>query len=156
MLKSTAMEPARKEIIVASVFGFFLGICFAFLASNVKNIKIQIKPNLNSPVSQTQNTSDASPSPASQAEPIAFTVTSPEDGVITDKDNITVEGKADTKAAIVITDEVKDTSVIPDPDGSFSAKISLTEEENIIVISAFLDGQQESVQKLVVYEKPEE
>lgn len=154
MLKSTPMEPAKKEILIASLFGFFLGIFFAFLASNVKNIKI--KPNIIKPTSQTQDPTTASPSPTPQSEPISFTLISPDDETITNKDSVSVEGKADPQSIIIVSDEENDSIVIPNSDGSFSAKVSLTSEENNIIISTYKGGQQESVQRLVVYEKPEQ
>lgn len=150
------MDTAKKEMLIAGFIGLFLGLSIGFLATNIKNIKISTsfqKPVPSEETSPPENTTEENPS---QKLPLSLSVSAPDDESVTTLDKITIEGKTDPQAIVIVSDENTETVVTPNSDGSFKSKVTLTAEENQIVITSYNNSQTEVVKRLVVYDKPEE
>lgn len=145
------MDTAKKEILIAGLIGLFLGLSLGFFASNIKNIKIST--SFQKPIPKETSLPTETPS---EITTTSLSIIAPDDESVTNIEKITIEGKTDPKAIVVISDENDETVVTPNIDGTFASKVTLTPEENQIIITSYLDNQTETVKRLVVYDKPEE
>lgn len=119
----------KKEMIVAIVFGVLLGLIVAFLmvlrvrqsgGQNKISTENQITPKV-----MTKN---------SQLQPLE--ITSPSADSITDKNTITIKGKALKDSLIVVESPIKDLAVKNSKE-DFSISFPLSLGENIILITAY-------------------
>lgn len=147
------MDTVKKEMLIAGLIGLFAGLGLGFLASNVKNIKIST--SFKKPVPMTSPTEAPSGKTANESI-LSLSLSSPDDESVTTLDTITIEGKTDPKAIVVISTEEDETIVTPVADGSFSLKVTLTPEENQLVVTSYKDSESKIIRRLVVYDKPEE
>lgn len=136
----------RKEIIIAIVVGFVLGliITFGIYTANraIKN-KNQAKSNQPSPL----GFATPLPSPLTNLE-----ITEPENNSVVDKDKIIVSGKADPKTAIAILGEDFDDLVYSDNEGLFSTEVPLVGGANEIkIISMGISNEKQEKVLTIVY-----
>jgi len=148
------MDTVKKEMLIAGLIGLFIGLGLGFLASNIKNIKIST--SFQKPISSEVLPTEEPNKETGKEQVLSLSVTSPEDESVTSLSNIIIEGKTDPKSLVVISTEEDESIVTPLTDGSFSLKISLTPEENQLVITSYSNMGSETVKRLVVYDKPEE
>lgn len=148
------MDTAKKEMLIAGLVGLFLGLSIGFFASNIKSVKIST--SFQKPIPKETGQPSESPLITAGASSLSLSITSPDDESVTTIEKITIEGKTDPKAIIIVSDENDETVVTPNNDGSFTSKVTLTPEENQIVITSYKDGQIETAKRLVVYDKPED
>lgn len=135
----------KKEIGVAIFFGVVLGLVVAiFMIINFWGAGGQRQNITGSSVSPTPKTKEV------QIKPLV--ITQPTDSSITNKNNITIKGKADIKQLIVIQSPIKDT-VLNNEKEDFSLNFPLALGENIITISAYAKKSQSipQVKTLKVY-----
>ncbi len=119
----------KKEIIIAIVFGVLLGLVVAVLmVLRVRQSGEQNKiptENQVTPKVMTKN---------SQLQPLE--ITSPAANSITDKDTITIKGKALKDSLIVVESPIKDLAVKNSKE-DFSISFPLSLGENIISITSY-------------------
>lgn len=149
------MDTAKKEMFIAGLVGLFLGLSIGFFASNIKNVKIST--TFQKPIPKETGQPTESPlETASASSSLSLSIISPDDESVTTIEKITIDGKTDPKAIVVVSDENDETVVTPNSDGSFTSKVTLTPEENQIVITSYKGNQTEMVKRLVIYDKPED
>lgn len=149
------MDTAKKEMLIAGLVGLFLGLSIGFFASNIKNVKIST--TFQKPIpKETTGPLESPLETASSSSTLSLSITAPDDESVTTIEKITIDGKTDPKAIVIVSDENDETVVTPSSDGSFTSKVTLTPEENQIIITAYKDNQTETVKRLVVYDKPED
>jgi len=117
----------RKEVIIAIIIGFFLGLvlAFGFWTANqaVKDKKIE----------QTVKVSNSTPSPSPVA---SFSIDSPENNLVSDKNKIQVSGKTNPLAVIVAYSEDNQNFTTADESGFFSLNVDLVKGSNIYTIKS--------------------
>ncbi|MBI2036626.1 hypothetical protein HYT17_03280 [Candidatus Microgenomates bacterium] len=111
---------------------------------------------------QNQRASSIFPQLPSPASPSAtngrslLEISSPPDGLVTDSKTVEVAGKSQPKALIVINTNSSDYIITAQDDGSFAQKITLSDLENIIGITAYTEnGSSETQELLIVYNTEE-
>ena len=117
----------RKEVIIAIIIGFFLGLvlAFGFWTANqaVKDKKTE----------QTVKVSNSTPSPSPVA---SFSIDSPENNLVSDKNKIQVSGKTTPMAVIIAYSEDNQNFTIADENGFFSLNVDLVKGSNIYTIKS--------------------
>lgn len=128
--KAKIALPVRKELLIAIVVGFGLGLVIIFGIRTANQAVNKITP------SETQTAAKTSPTPIISQE-FLLTVNSPEDDSISDKEKIVVSGQTGSGAtlAIVFTDGEK--IIQADDNGSFTGEITLIGGINQIEITAY-------------------
>lgn len=135
-----------KETILAGVAGFVLGLAAAWAVWSLP----QILPQKKSPTIVEQ-----SPAP-SLAEGFSLTLAAPEDGALSDSGEVTVSGKTQAGATVVISGPSADDVLEASSDGSFTTKVTLDEGANEISVTAYAtDGTEKSEVRTVNYTKEE-
>lgn len=136
----------RKEVILAIVIGFALGlvITFGIWTANKALTKNKIQ------TSQQETTAQANivtPTPS-----FFLDISSPEDQSLSNDAKITLSGKTQPGATIVVAYENGEDVVDADENGAFASNITLVAGTNEITVTAFdTDGNQVSKTINVVY-----
>lgn len=121
----------KKETIVAIVFGLTLGSVVAFfIILNNKNQQLE-KSKAISPVAQVSPTITQP-----EVNSTTLTVSSPEDSQILTKNTVTLKGKGEKGALIVVQSPIKDLSQKLDTE-DFSMDFPLSLGDNIIRITLY-------------------
>ena len=118
----------KKEVLIAIIVGFSLGLIITF---GIYRAQKSLSDR-----AETKNTTEESTQIDNTAN-IALSITQPEDGSITDKDTITIGGISKKNALITIISSEDHKSVQADELGNFSVEFSLDVGENQIHITSF-------------------
>lgn len=133
-----------KETIFAITAGLILGVLAALGAW-----KISQKKEINLPLIQQE------PSIPTKL-PFTLTLTQPENDALLEKPEASVSGKTQSNTQVIINGPLDDQVIKSSNDGSFSAKVSLDEGANQIVVTALnSDGSEKSETRTVTYTKEE-
>lgn len=124
---------------VAVIFGLFVaGIAFFIYQStktvspnNIKTIKIQ----------------NTTPTPA---DAVPLTIDTPADESVATSKIVTVSGKTDPNATVIVSTDTTDTIVSPSSMGAYSLTVTLTDNENILRISAVMPDGKETQKTITV------
>lgn len=128
------MFPVRKEILIAIVVGFALGMVITFGIWNAnKALKSQ---------QASQQPSLAITSEKEQSSPVDKTslflkIISPEDNLLSAQEKIQLAGEANSDATVVITYSEGEQVITPDGSGKFQTEITLMGGANEIIITAY-------------------
>lgn len=138
----------HKETIIAVVIGLLFG-----LMVTVSVYKLQ---SLNQPAETETTLSDQvipSASPAEESQD-RLSISSPTQGLITSDAEITIDGKTDAKALLVLFAQETQQIYEADATGTFTIPFTLKEGPNFFTLVATnQDGTTFSVDRVVVYEK---
>ena len=118
----------NKDLLVASIFGFSLGLVAAIALWIVPKI-IPPKFSLKTPV--------ASVSSQLESKTPLLALSSPTDGSITKDTTITVSGDASSGELVVISTIGENQVVSLGPDGKFSTDVEVNEGGNEIVVTSY-------------------
>lgn len=128
----------KKETTIAIFFGIFFGAIVAvFLIVRNKNSKFNTK-TLSPATSVT-------PSVKNVTSGKILEVTSPEDGSINSTNSVSIKGKTEKGALLVIQSPIKDLIVVAEKE-DFSIPFPLALGENNIVITSYEKGTQVKTQ----------
>lgn len=128
----------RKEVIIAIVGGFILGLLITFgIWTTNKALKPQTTEPLITTITETPSAPSLSTSPS--PAPLSLTVISPENNALFSQEKITVSGKTNPEAMVAILYSGGEKIVQADADGNFSEEVSLNAGGNEITVTAF-DG----------------
>lgn len=132
----------KKETIVAIIFGIVFGALVAFFLLS-KNKEFQLnKTKTIAPTEKINNTAKNVVVDLKNLE-----ILEPQDGSIFNSKTVTIEGKADKEALIIVQSPIKDT-VIKNEKEQFTTSFPLALGENVIKITAYLkDGQSRPQEK---------
>lgn len=132
----------KRETIIAIFFGMIFGAILAFVLL-VKNKEFQLsKLKTLAPSGRVNQALKASP-----AAMKSFEILEPQDGVVVDKDVITIKGKAEKNSLLVIQSPTKD-MVFKNAKEQFSLNFPLALGENVIKITLQpKDGQARQQEK---------
>lgn len=140
-------SPARERLmriekIILAIVGVVAGLFVAGIAFYIYQTTRTISPTTIKTITL------ASPTPS--AAPVPLVVQSPTDGQVSTSKIVTVSGKTDPTATIVVTTDTTDTVVSPSAAGDFSLSLTLTSGENRILVTAILPNGQETQQTITV------
>ncbi len=140
----------KKEVLLAISIGFALGLVITFGIWTANKSLAGLKSK--NPESPTpMQTVLASPAAKPTTAPTTgLTITSPEDETFTNKNSITISGKATPSARVVILYEGDYDILLADASGNFTDDIALIAGFNSITVSAFDAAGAESTQELVI------
>ncbi len=135
-----------RETILAGIAGFALGLGAAWAVWNLPELL---------PQKNTSTTVEQSPTP-SLAEGFSLSINQPEDGSLSDTGEVTVSGKTQAGATVVVNGPSADDVLEASSDGSFKTTVALDEGANEIDITAYAsDGTEKSETRTVNYTKEE-
>lgn len=136
----------RKEVILAIIIGFALGLVITFGIWTAN--KALTKNKTQTPDQETTTQVDVvTPTPSFFLE-----VSSPEDQSLSNEAKITLSGKTQPGATVVVAYETAEDIVDADENGAFASNITLVAGTNEIIITAFdANGNQVNKTVNVVY-----
>lgn len=124
---------------VAVVFGLFVaGVAF-FIYQSTKTVSPSTIKTI-----KIQNTT---PTPGSS---IPLTIESPADESVATSKIVTVSGKTDPNATIIVSTDNTDTVVSPSSMGAYSLTVTLTDNENILRVLAVMPDGKETLKTITV------
>jgi len=132
----------RKEVLWAIIIGITLGfVSMATLEARKrkKTSSVSLSP-----------TPTLAPSPSPKATLPSLTITEPENETVSSKEKITVKGKTDPLATVVVIWEEGEDILVASDDGTFQTEIELAAGPNEIEISAYNEEGQVNKKILTV------
>lgn len=140
----------KKEIIIAIVIGFALGLLITF-GIWTANKAIKNKPT---PTEETELITPIEPTPT--ATEFSLTIISPEDDSLINTNKVELKGSTVANAVIVIAEENGEKIIEADGEGSFATELVLIAGTNEIKITAFnSEGDEVSKTLSLVYSTKE-
>lgn len=134
----------RKEVIVAIILGFIVGITIAF---GVYNANQSLKKAKIAPSPSTSDEVISSSKPKT-----TLVISEPEDNIVLKNNEATISGQTAPQAVVAIMTEEDNELVIADNEGVFTSNINLISGANEIkVISIDSSGNKEEKSINVVY-----
>lgn len=133
----------KKEIIFAIFLGLSLGLIITYGVYRAKT-------TLQQPVSNNEEIKpDATPIASAES---TLSITSPEDEIITDNQQLTITGTTTPNSFVVIFVNDNDTITTSDGTGNFSIEAELETGSNIILIHSLdEDGDSTIQERTVIY-----
>jgi len=143
--KAKIALPVRKELLIAIIVGFGLGLVIIFGIKTANQAVNKVAP------SETTAATETSPTPTvSQA--FSLIVNNPEDNAISDKEKIEVSGQTVAGATVAIIFPDGEKIIQADDKGNFSGEITLVGGINQIEITAYDNSDNEATKTVnVVY-----
>lgn len=136
----------KKEVIVAIVVGFSLGLIITYGVYRAQ--KSITQKAAQDEIVETQEPTIQNNEPASNL----LSITQPENGTITDKDTITVGGIAQKNALVTVINKIDEKATQADELGNFTIDLKLEQGPNHITISTFNEkGVRQEKDLYVVY-----
>lgn len=132
----------RIEKIILAVAAIIAGLFVAGIAFYIYQTTRTLSPS-------SIKTITLKPTAAPSA-PVLLTVDEPTDGSVTTSRVVSIKGKTDPQATIIVTTDATDTVVNPTTTGSYSLTLTLDSGENSILITAVLPNGQEAQKQLTV------
>lgn len=132
----TNIKVMKKETIIAVVFGIVLGGIMAVVIISKTREKQLEQTKTIAPLGQANI---ASSSTNNDLQPLEISY--PTDGLIVNKDNVTIKGKAEEGSLIIVQSPFKDL-VVQNKNKDFSIDFPLAYGENIIRINVYPKNKQ--------------
>jgi hypothetical protein len=139
----------RKEVLIAIIIGFGLGLVITFGIWTANKALKSAPPETPTEPEIVEET----PSPVPEIELI---ITSPEDNTISETEMIEITGQTSANAIVTIVYPDGEKILEADEKGNFTSEISLIGGDNLIEVSAFnQQGDQSKKSITVVYSTAE-
>lgn len=132
----------RKEVLIAIIIGFVLGLVITFGVWTA-NKAMKEGPTTAQLPEETQQTPTPSPTLGIDLE-----ISSPTDNAVSDKEKVDVAGKTSPAATVVILFQEGEKIIEADNNGNFSTEITLVGGNNEITISS-IDSQGKEITKTI-------
>jgi len=137
----------KKEVIIAIVIGFALGLVITF-GIWTANQALKQQPQLEKPTPTEKTATTPTPAP----EELSLAIISPKDNSISSGEKIEVSGKTAPEATVIILYQEGEKIIQADEEGNFSSEITLVGGANEIKITAYdQNGNEVSKTVNVVY-----
>lgn len=138
----------KAEKIILSFVAIIVGLIAAGVAFYLYQMTKTIPPSKNQPISIQTN---ISPSPAPNIQNF-LTIENPKDESVTDSKIITISGKTEPGATIIVTTENNDQVVNAAANGDFVLTNTIEKGTNIFQITAiFTNGEEKKVTRTITY-----
>lgn len=135
----------NRDTVIASVIGFGLGLVAAIALWVVP--KMLPKADDSPKVTQQETKAEVA---GKTSDTSVFSISTPQDGSITDKKSVNVAGLANDAHLVVVSTASQSAVITPSANGEFKADIDLTEGVNEIIVTKYAKDQDEQ-QKVMVY-----
>ena len=135
----------RKEVLIAIIIGFSLGLVITFGIWTANKAIKQTAPNQQEESTQAEQPTQI-PTPAS----IGLQILSPEDNSLVNQEKIIISGKASLAGTIIILYENGEKIIDSDSSGNFSAEIILISGENEIIVTAYDEAGNEISKSITI------
>lgn len=133
--KKTALtKNMNRETLIAILLGFTGGILVAFLLVAIPKRLPQFKKESTSPT-------PAQEQPQPKEEKALLDITSPEEGIVVEGEEIEISGSTKANTQVVVNGPSEDVVVASDESGSFSAKLGVFAGENLFTITAYPENE---------------
>lgn len=138
----------RKEIIIAIIVGFALGLVITFgIYTANRALKQQKNPEAN-----TSSIITESPAPPSPSPELLLEISEPENNLVVTKNKITVSGRTESEAGIAILAEGYENLVQADAQGVFTDDVPLIPGSNEIkIVSVYKNSEKKEKILTIVY-----
>lgn len=133
----------RIEKIILAIAGIFAGLFVAGIAFYIYQTTRTISP------SSIKTITLQKPTPA-DGESVLLAIESPADESVTTSRIVTVSGKTDPTATVMVTTDTQDNIVNPSGNGAFSLSLTLPVGENRVFVTAIMPDGQENQKQLTV------
>lgn len=136
----------KKEKVILSFIAVLVGLFVAgtafFLYQSTKKL----------PESETKIASKISPIPKNKKpdQSVLLIIDTPSDESVFEDKTITLAGKTEPDAIVIVSTELEDESITPTKNGSFSTTITLTDGQNQIVITTIAPSGKETKETRIV------
>jgi hypothetical protein len=136
----------RKEVIIAILLGFVVGL---FIAYGIYTANKAVKDTkITQPIS-TNNESLPSPAPGLT---FSLTLNEPEDNIVLNSDTATVSGQTEPKTVVAVMGEEGEELILSDEQGLFSTSLELIGGLNQIkVVAVDTNGNKQEKEINVIY-----
>lgn len=135
----------KKEKIILLIAAGTIGLLITFIGFFLYQSTRKVKP------SEIKKITIKNPTPETQSS-IFISVSSPRDDEVVDKRNLTVSGKTNPEAKILIISQSNQEAAVASRNGDFSADITIDENENILDIIAIApNGEIAKTRKVVTF-----
>ncbi len=132
----------RIEKIILALVGVVAGLFVAGIAFYIYQTTRTISPTTIKTITLE--------SPTPTASPVPLAITSPVDGSVSTSRIVTLNGKTDSQATIVVTSDTTNTVVVPSASGDFSLSLTVAPGANRIIVTAIMPNGQDVQQTLTV------
>lgn len=126
----------RKEVIVAIVLGFTLGLVITFGIWSANNALTQQK-KLARQETATPEMTTATPTATVNSSAFSLTIVKPENESISNTDKVTLSGTTSPNTKVAIMWETGEQILQADKNGDFDTDISLVNGINEIIVTAY-------------------
>ena len=137
----------RKEIIIAIIIGFGLGLVITFGIWTANRALKEAPPE------------EEVPAPVEEITPVptfSLTINEPQDSSISSEEKITISGTTASEAVVVILYQEGEKILEADQDGNFETEITLAGGANEVKVSAYdSEGNEASQTLTIVYSTAE-
>ena len=149
----------NKDALLATIIGFGIGLVITgalILGPSIsKSFPKLSLPKITLPKINLASKQGTSPAPALQPTELTVTIAAPLDEAIEPDKSVVVSGTTLSGAIVAVAGELDDDVVKTNGDGGYAGKVSLTEGENVITVTAYKGGKSIS-QTVTVFYTPEE
>ena len=140
----------NRDLLITILLGFVVGLIFAYgvwtAQQSLKNPQQIISPQPT--VSQASDSSDLASPTATEGEPTQassndnlFAVSYPYQYLLTDQKKLTIKGRANQSATVLVIAESGQATALPDKDNDFEVDVNLiTGINNLSVFAVWPDG----------------
>lgn len=133
----------RAEKVILSFLAVLVGLAVAGVGFYIYQTTRTVSPS----TIKTITVGKATPTPASS---VFLSVETPSDESVVTSKVITISGKTDPAATLMVSTDATDSVVTPSATGAFSLTVTLTGSENVITITAIDPKGNETQKKLTV------
>lgn len=138
----------KAEKIILSFVAVVVGLIAAGVAFYLYQMTKTVPPSKNQTIS-VQNQITPSPTPNAQN---LLTVENPKDESVSTTKTITISGKTEPGATIIVNTETNDQVVNPAANGNFTLTIPISSGTNVIQVTAiFTNGEEKKITRSVTY-----
>ena len=132
----------RIEKIILGIAGILAGLFVAGIAFYIYQTTKTISPSTIKTITLQKPTPDAANVP--------LAIDSPTDEAVVSSRVVTVSGKTDAKATIIVTTDDTDNVVSPSSDGAFSLNVTVGSGEDRIIVTAVMPDGSETQKVLTI------
>lgn len=127
----------------------FIAILIGVLVAGGAFYAYQVFKKAPSPKPQTISIKSPTPTPRKDH---VFTVDNPTDESVVNKRSVTVSGKTEKDATIIVSVPSNDQVIKPSANGDYSVTMTIDDGANVLgVTSIFPDGQEEKIERTITY-----
>lgn len=142
----------KKELVIAILIGLLIGFGLAagfWSKTKTSSIKLGFLQKNNQ--QKNDNITTVTPKPTIEKDKeVQLKIINPENEIVHEEEDLTVQGKTNPNATVVVIWEEGEDILVANDDGSFETKITLIGGENKVKVTAYNDNGDKTSQTLTV------